>query len=74
MKGIPVFLLFMCVLSASAQENKFKKTLNKLQAYLDSSAVRKVDTNYIEVPRMPWRIATSLPVQQTPTTLMPFAP
>lgn len=47
----------MCILSASAQENKFKRTLNKLQAYLDSSAVRKVDTNYIEVPQKPWRIA-----------------
>ena len=57
MKRSLYFLLCLCILPVSAQENRFRKTLGKLQAYLDSSAVRKVDTNYIEVPRMPWRIA-----------------
>ena len=57
MKRSLFFLLCLCVLPVLSQENRFRKTLGKLQAYLDSSAVRKVDTNYIEVPQKPWRIA-----------------
>lgn len=33
-----------------------KKKLHQVQAYLDSSAMRKVDARYIEVPKKPWRV------------------
>ena len=44
--------------SVSTQENKptMMERLNQVQQYLDEKARAKVDPNYIEVPKKPWRV------------------
>ena len=42
--------------SVTKKDCKFVSFVKKLQNHLDSSAVRAVDTQYIEVPKLPWRI------------------
>jgi len=50
-------LLLACPLALSAQQKgKLLQAWNALQARLDSSAQRKVDARYIEVPDKPWRV------------------
>jgi len=53
-----VFAMVVCwPLLASGQESRgLKGVWKKFQAWMDSSAVRKVDRNYIEVPERPWRV------------------
>lgn len=46
-----------CYGVASAQEeSKLKQAWRMLQERLDSSAIRKFDQRYIEVPKNPWRV------------------
>ena len=44
--------------SVSTQDNKptLMERLNQVQEYLDEKARAKVDPNYIEVPKKPWRV------------------
>ena len=65
-------LLFLLNVAAQAQETtdsvttdsvstqttkqKLMARLNKVQHFLDAKAMAKVDSNYIEVPKKPWRV------------------
>ena len=44
--------------SVTTQENKsgLMARLHQIQQYLDNKAKKKVDSNYIEVPKKPWRV------------------
>ena len=55
--AIVIGLLLMCCVQAQGQERKkpwVLRALNAVKTYIDSSAVRGIDTRYLEVPEKPW--------------------
>ena len=49
--------IIVCPQHVRAQESKLARTWNKLQVWLDSLAVKKVDKNYIKHTDKPWRFS-----------------
>ena len=60
-KRILVALLMMCLTTNAclAQDAWYKKVLNKVKVWIDSSAVKGTDPRYIELPAKPWRAVLS---------------
>ena len=55
--AIVIGLLLICCVQTQGQERKkpwVLRALNAVKTYIDSSAVRGIDTRYLEVPEKPW--------------------
>ena len=53
---VSTVVLLLSVTGLWAQNSGFSAKLSALGQHLDSSAVRKYDSRYIEVPDRPWRV------------------
>ena len=65
---LPLMLLccFLATTNVHAQsDNKLMSGIRWLQQRLDSSAVRSVDPEYIEVPKQPWRVILRTKLNKT---------
>lgn len=56
--------VILCPQHVRAQESKLARTWNKLQVWLDSLAVKKVDRNYIKHTDKPWRVSLRPKVEE----------
>jgi len=65
---LPFILLCLMLATTSVHaqtDNKLMSGIRWLQQRLDSSAVRSVDPDYIEVPKQPWRIISRTKLNMT---------
>ena len=69
MKQMLPLMLLCCILATTnvhaQSDNKLMSGIRWLQQRLDSSAVRSVDPEYIEVPKQPWRVILRTKLNKT---------
>ncbi len=53
---VTVCLLLLSLSAYPQEKSRLQQVWNRLQNHLDSSAAKKVDARYIEIPDKPWRV------------------